>query len=95
MNVSKGWQGSVLAASVPRPTLRTPLLNPTPLTSPPTQDALTEQGDKLEEALAKDPLAGRHEILRQEAIKMVKDNPASIHSFSVKEWMTRKHSDMR
>eukprot|EP00198_Chlamydomonas_reinhardtii_P000390 XP_001689725.1 predicted protein [Chlamydomonas reinhardtii] len=59
------------------------------------KDALTEQGDKLEEALAKDPLAGRHEILRQEAIKMVKDNPASIHSFSVKEWMTRKHSDMR
>ncbi|KAG2424565.1 hypothetical protein HXX76_014445 [Chlamydomonas incerta] len=59
------------------------------------KDALAEQGDKLEEALAKDPLAGRHEILRQEAIKMVKDNPASIHSFSVKEWMTRKHSDMR
>ncbi|KAG2493032.1 hypothetical protein HYH03_008695 [Edaphochlamys debaryana] len=59
------------------------------------QDALREQGDRLEEALSKDPLAGRHEIIRQEAVKLARQTGHRKQRFSVLEWQTMKHQDLR
>ncbi len=54
----------------------------------PTQEKLKEQGLQFEEALDKDPIAGRHEIMRQEQKKVVQgqlDMLKSSHA-SVKDW---------
>jgi hypothetical protein len=48
----------------------------------------------MENALAKDPLAGRHEMIKQEAIRMAHQAP-SIKHVSVREWQTMKHTDLR
>ncbi|EFJ40761.1 hypothetical protein VOLCADRAFT_99345 [Volvox carteri f. nagariensis] len=59
------------------------------------QEAVHEQGNRLEEALAKDPLAGRHEIMRQEAMKLARSLNVNRHHFTVREWQTMKHNDLR
>ncbi|GLI60502.1 hypothetical protein VaNZ11_002665 [Volvox africanus] len=59
------------------------------------KEALHEQSDRLEEALAKDPLAGRHEIIRQQAAKLARNLNVNHHRFTVREWQTMKHTDLR
>ncbi|GIL55496.1 hypothetical protein Vafri_11071, partial [Volvox africanus] len=59
------------------------------------KEALHEQSDRLEEALAKDPLAGRHEIMRQQAAKLARNMNVNHHRFTVREWQTMKHTDLR
>ncbi|GIL85256.1 hypothetical protein Vretifemale_13861, partial [Volvox reticuliferus] len=59
------------------------------------KEALHEQSDRLEEALAKDPLAGRHEIMRQQAVKLARNMNVNHHRFTVREWQTMKHTDLR
>lgn len=62
-------------------------------------DALTEQQDAIVDALAKDPLAGRHEIMAQEAKKAIRDSSLSTVTsgmrLSVKDWRTANHMELR
>ncbi|KXZ55121.1 hypothetical protein GPECTOR_3g273 [Gonium pectorale] len=59
------------------------------------KDAVHEQGDRLEEALARDPNAGRQELARQEQMKLAKQMGNNLHRFSVREWQTMRHTDLR
>ncbi|GAX84468.1 hypothetical protein CEUSTIGMA_g11888.t1 [Chlamydomonas eustigma] len=64
-------------------------------------DQLHEQGEQMEEALSKDPLAGRHDIIKQ----MKQKRPVTSSSapspggrkprLSVKEWQNMKHDAVR
>jgi hypothetical protein len=56
---------------------------------------LAEQGDSMEAALAKDPLAGRHEMIRQGHARLAKQAGSGHHNFSVREWQTVKHTELR
>lgn len=51
----------------------------------------------IERALDKDPLAGRHEIIKQEALKAARlmNDRRVVASLSVKDWVTLKHKDIR
>lgn len=65
------------------------------------QDKLKEQGEEIEEALAKDPLAGRHEIIRQEELKALAaaqlgpDGKPLGHKGAVHEWAAKNHLTLR
>lgn len=68
-----------------------------PATTPRAQVRLQQQGEQMEDALAKDPLAGRHEIIQQERKKAVKDDVELLDKGhrSVREWQNRKHLNLR
>ena len=60
------------------------------------REKLQEQGDAFEEALAKDPLQGRQEIIEQEKLRAVPRRSLTPgggnlnpHRFTVKEWQVR------
>lgn len=70
------------------------------------KDKLVEQGEAIEAALAKDPLAGRHEIIKQEHMKAARagrnaqphakaDSGNQRRHFSVREWQNMKHNELR
>lgn len=62
----------------------------------PVQDALQEQGEEIVKALDRDPLAGRHEMMKQEQVKLAREAPTpATHRWSVKEWQQMKHNDLR